>query len=438
MKKLINILMLCTVLVAYTSCKNEVDDVFDRTASERIDDALKAYNEVLKSAPNGWIMYYYGATQYGGYNVLVKFHDDATATFANERIADGQTFPTETSHYKMEQSAGAILSFDEYNSIFHYFSDPVNPDGIGTSGTGFGGDLEFRIISASEEEVVLRGKKTNCRIIMIPMPENMTWDEYLNTIKAIEEDMASANVVVTINKSDSIPTTTNSPYRRLTFTLVDENGTVTTETAPYVVTLDGYKFYSTVNLKGKSVSAFTYVPEATIYPEASDNTVELNLIVPPLNQQLINSAWYVTQEDMSPVYINKWLKMKNDCWTKESENIVYGFLGKMSTGVFGCCIRSGNYVCRANLAYTLVGEDEITGMRVTGRDSNMSYYWTSCSMSGAVETFAAIANTGTPKHFKLTTDKLKAPSWIKLVDQDDPNNVITLYSTAVSYPFGMN
>ena len=87
MKKIMNILVLCAVLVAFTSCKDEVDDVFDRTASERIDDALKSYNDILKSAANGWIMYYYGATQYGGYNVLVKFHDDNTATFANERIA---------------------------------------------------------------------------------------------------------------------------------------------------------------------------------------------------------------------------------------------------------------------------------------------------------------------------------------------------------------
>lgn len=437
MKKIMNFLMLCALVVAFTSCKNEIDDIFDKTATERIDEALKSYNDILKSAPNGWIMYYYGATQYGGYNVLVKFNDDATATVANERIANGASFPTETSHYKMVQSAGVVLSFDEYNSIFHYYSDPVNPEGIGTDGTGFDGDLEFRVISASAEEVVLMGKKTNRRIVMVPMPQNMGWDEYLNRIKAIEKDMTSANVVLTINATDSIPTTTNSPYRRFSFTLTDEKGVVTTKTAPYVVTLDGYKFYTSVDLKGKKVENFKYIPQAMIYPEADDESVELRCIIPPINRQLVNSAWYVKKDDLSPVYIDKWLKMSYACWTNESENIYYGFLGNMSTNAFGCCIRSGNYVCRATISYTLVGDDEIKDLRVSAQDNNMKYYWTSCSMSEAVETFAAISSDGTPKHFKLTTDFLKAPSWIRLVDQNNPDNVITLYSSAVNYPFGM-
>ena len=102
------------------------------------------------------------------------------------------------------------------------------------------------MISASNELIELSGKKTNRRIYMVPMPANMIWDEYLCEIKRIEADMACANVVVTINKTDSIATTTNSPYRRFTFTLVDENGVVTTKSAPYIVTLDGYKFYSSV------------------------------------------------------------------------------------------------------------------------------------------------------------------------------------------------
>ena len=129
--------------------------------------------------------------------------------------------------------------------------------------------------------------------------------------------------------------------------------------------------------------------------------------------------------------------MKEDCWKNEGENIMYGFLGKMSTNDFGCCIRSGNYICRATISYTLVDEDVIADLRVTAQDNNMKYYWTSCSMSGAVQTFASISQSETPKRFKLTTDFIKAPSWVRLTDMDDPNNVITLYSQVLNYPFGM-
>ena len=427
--------MVCALVVAFSSCKNEVDDVFDQTATQRIDAALASYNDVLKSAPNGWIMYFYGSQQYGGYNVLMKFNGDATATIANERISENGAFPTETSHYKLEQSSGVILSFDEYNSVFHYYSDPVNPEGIGTNGVGFGGDLEFRILSATTERIEMLGKKTLNKIIMTPMPQNMGWDEYLNKIKEIETDMTAANVYISLD-GDSIPTATNFPYRRFTFT-VNDNGVTTTETAPYVVTLDGFDFYKPVEMKGKTLKHFNYVPQAMNYPEAADNTVELRCVVPPLNQQFIGSAWYVKQEDLSSPYIGNWLKMKEDCWKNEGENIMYGFLGKMSTNDFGCCIRSGNYICRATISYTLVDEDVIADLRVTAQDNNMKYYWTSCSMSGAVQTFASISQSETPKRFKLTTDFIKAPSWVRLTDMDDPNNVITLYSQVLNYPFGM-
>ena len=63
MKKLMNIMMVCAVMAVFTSCKNEVDDVFDKTATERINAALTSYNDILKSASNGWIMYFYGSQQ---------------------------------------------------------------------------------------------------------------------------------------------------------------------------------------------------------------------------------------------------------------------------------------------------------------------------------------------------------------------------------------
>ena len=461
MKKIMNILMLCAVLVAFTSCKDEVDDVFDQTASERIDTALKSYNEILKSAPNGWIMYYYGATTYGGYNVVVKFHDDATATVANERIARANggelTFPTERSHYKLVQSSGVVLSFDEYNRVFHYYSDPLNPDGIGTAGTGFDGDLEFRVISASNELIELSGKKTNRRIYMVPMPIDMTWDTYLNKIKTIESDMACANVVVTINKTDSIATTTNSPYRRFTFTLVDENGVVTTKSAPYIVTLEGYKFYTSVDLKGKKVEQFNYVPSSVTYPEASDNTVELNCIIPPINKQLVSSVWYFKGDGMSDSNYALW-RAYNEAGVKQFPT--YGYLRDVAIGQyssygnipanFGLTAHT-QYYQHYRFEYELIDDDKIRIPIVsTFAGLNGAYFlqYLGSTLAPCIGLFTELHYTpsngkivatggtkvGEPHTFTLETDYLKAPTYIKMTRDDGEVFIVT--PTVNSYPFG--
>lgn len=445
--------MLCAVFAAFTSCKNEVEDVFDKTATERINTALISYNDILKSAPNGWIIYFYGSQQYGGYNVLMKFHDDATATIASERISNNGVFPSERSHYKLEQSAGVVLSFDEYNSIFHYFSDPVNPEGIGTNGVGFGGDLEFRIIKATNERIDLLGKKTLNRMVMVPMPAGMDWNDYLNKIKEIESDMSAANVYVSVN-GDSIPTATNSPYRRFTFTL-NEDGNITTKTAPYVVTLEGYKFYSKVTLNGKEVEQFTYLPNTMEYPESSDNSVQLRLVVPALNQQLVDGWWYLYEGGMSAANAELW---KTYARTVSASQPTWTFLRYVQIGLYESSKTFGltgtnSYTHHYNIKYTLEGDNKIKFEQVTNfAGLNGAYFlrYYGATLAPCIAQFTVVhynasdgtllnsggTTVGEPHTFTLETDNQKAPSYIKMTRED--GEVFTVTPTAKSYPFGQN
>lgn len=445
--------MLCAVFAAFTSCKNEVEDVFDKTATERINTALISYNDILKSAPNGWIIYFYGSQQYGGYNVLMKFHDDATATIASERISNNGVFPSERSHYKLEQSAGVVLSFDEYNSIFHYFSDPVNPEGIGTNGVGFGGDLEFRIIKATNERIDLLGKKTLNRMVMVPMPAGMEWNDYLNKIKEIESDMSAANVYVSVN-GDSIPTATNSPYRRFTFTL-NEDGNITTKTAPYVVTLEGYKFYSKVTLNGKEVEQFTYLPNTMEYPESSDNSVQLRLVVPALNQQLVDGWWYLYEGGMSAANAELW---KTYARTVSASQPTWTFLRYVQIGLYESSKTFGltgtnSYNHHYNIKYTLEGDNKIKFEQVTNfAGLNGAYFlrYYGATLAPCIAQFTVVhynasdgtllnsggTTVGEPHTFTLETDNQKAPSYIKMTREDGEVFIVT--PTAKSYPFGQN
>ena len=143
--------MLCMGLFALTACTSDVDDVFDKSAPERMDETIAAQKSILESAPYGWRAEYYGDTSYGGYNVFMKFEGD-NVTVASEQVGashkagigeDGSLI-TCTTHYKFEQSQGSVLSFDDYNYVFHYFSDPGIED-FGMKGEAFYGDLEFRV-----------------------------------------------------------------------------------------------------------------------------------------------------------------------------------------------------------------------------------------------------------------------------------------------------
>ena len=128
MRKLYNIIIAIVAIVSLASCTGEVDDIFDRSSADRMTEAIATDRQMLVDAPNGWLMQYFCENTYGGYNVFVKFNDDNTATVANEVFELGSR---ETSHYKLEQSMGVVLSFDEYNELFHFFSAPANPNGIG-------------------------------------------------------------------------------------------------------------------------------------------------------------------------------------------------------------------------------------------------------------------------------------------------------------------
>ena len=47
MKKTLNILLILALSVIYSSCSNEVDDVFDKSSALRMQEALENYKTVL-------------------------------------------------------------------------------------------------------------------------------------------------------------------------------------------------------------------------------------------------------------------------------------------------------------------------------------------------------------------------------------------------------
>ena len=94
MKRISYILLSFAALLLTASCTNEVDDLFEKSSAQRIQEAITTDQQILESASNGWVAHYYADTRYGGYNLYLKFKDDQV-TIGNELFGDS----LQTSHY---------------------------------------------------------------------------------------------------------------------------------------------------------------------------------------------------------------------------------------------------------------------------------------------------------------------------------------------------
>lgn len=427
MKKIYNLLFLLTALMTYSSCTSEVDDVFDKSSSERIEETMSNTNAILKANTKGWIMKYYANTMYGGYNVYCKFNQDKTVTVASEIYGDGKEY---SSHYKFEQSQGAILSFDEYNPIFHFFSEPANSKGVGDAGKGMLGDFEFRIQSASNDSIVMLGKKHNSKIVMIPMAEN-SWSDYYNKIVDIENNMNAQKYALNI---DGVTLKGTRSFNELVFTDPETNADIE---MPIIVTPTGYELYKPIEYKGKTIVGFTY-SEDGLWKCTSDNSVVLVKVIPPLTDTFVGNAWYVAMSNMSKLgtpYFNN----ANKGATAIGEQIYLAVFGQYtitSGSLFGLSFKSYDgstlYSGGYNFSYKKVSDDEITLEYKGTAIGDGSWYATNAKYDYMVFPFGY---SGTPRTFKLTTDDKKNPSYIIMTDESDENNVIKLLASPVNFPF---
>lgn len=257
MKKLYNICFLFALL-AFVSCSPEEEDLFDKSAAERIDAAIKEDLAVLRGAKKGWVMEYYPSESkmFGGYTILVSFNEDGTADVSCDLFAHDKVV---TSQYEVKQSTGPILTFDTYNEIFHFFSEPSNFLGIGETGKGMEGDYEFLIVDCTPQKVVLKGKKTGTEMIMTPIPENEEWIQYLGTIKEITKSAYPALYDVKVGGETQY--TVTQEYHM--FILENKDGSQ--KNLPFVYTAKGIKFYEPMVIGGHQVQTLDWDGEAMAY-----------------------------------------------------------------------------------------------------------------------------------------------------------------------------
>jgi hypothetical protein len=435
--KILIIIWLWGAASSFSSCVRHTEDIFDKPASERISEALQTCQNLLVGQTNGWVVEYYpeSTQKYGGYNLYFKF-DRQSVIVRSEIDPSGSS----ESLYTMGSDMGPAINFDTYNTVLNYFSDPAINQG-GGYGLNYEGDYEFFVVSSSETEFILKGKKTKNIIRMTPLPDNLTWDDYVQSIKAMEDEVIVPAYRMTVDGRE-ISIQKSAGFR--VFLLRTGNTTIS---APFIVTPTGIKLYQPVTILDKTLQFFTYSHSEDKIIEDRDNSI-ISFVIPPLNKYFCDYLayiyWFFQTADIGPGYLTAWNTAKTSLENEFGETLYMMWLGTIDPGYpegvsFASWDYSGDRAWYGTYAYDFdpVGEDRVTfvfdGNRTAVEGINAGYY--ASSLLGFAKIFDGKTFTLEPDVDITTNPKnLTKIAKLKFTDTTDPDNWFTVGVNTVTFP----
>ncbi|KGF43101.1 hypothetical protein HMPREF2139_01220 [Prevotella denticola DNF00960] len=405
MKKTYRLLFALTALIFTASCTPEVEDAFDKPSPDRIAEAISETKDILTAAPNGWKMAYQGSGGFGGFNILCKF-DKKDNVFCEEESDHAKA----TSHYTVQQGQGVLLSFDSFNAALHKYSDPVgkiNGKSVGKDGKGFQGDFEFRVMSCTKDSIVLEGRKHGDRVVMTPMPEDLTWDSFFTQIATVASGMSSERYNIIIDK-DTLPARMNLHTLHTT----DKNGKAVT--IPFIYTPQGIEVLKADSLNGRKLTAFTYSTDDK-WVDPNDKSVMLSpRDITPL-EAFFSDNWTINVGYSSTAEMNVWKAAAAYAASKNMEIVTVYF--STTPGFLSLSSYVGDNWGNLRTLYSTSGKDQITikGFRPnpkgTANERNGAVFYNQYKLKDIANTFLV---NGQATDYTLSIDNPKHPLWLRM------------------------
>ena len=285
MKKYLNIAALALVAVSallMSSCKNEVDEIFDEDAVARLAKAQAEYVNILTSNGGKWQLEYYANDEEPGYVYLMTFSTNGSVVISgmNKWIAYVQgsgssstmgstpVYGSATSLWDVITDNGPVLTFNSYNPYFHLFADPYDiPDATGgamqddsndESGRGHEGDYEFTIMKFSGDTMYLSGKKSGLDMIMTRVSSTIDDEIYMNEVTAQADSFFHAKIPqVYINLPNGVRwIVKDSATSILKMFREDADEISTAEYHNVIIKRDGLSFMTPITLDGYVIQNF--------------------------------------------------------------------------------------------------------------------------------------------------------------------------------------
>ena len=405
MKKTYRLLFALTALVFTASCTPEVEDAFDKPSPDRIAEAISETKDILTAAPNGWKMAYQGSGGFGGFNILCKF-DKEDNVFCEEESDHAKA----TSHYTVQQGQGVLLSFDSFNAALHKYSAPVgkiNGKSVGKDGKGFQGDFEFRVMSCTKDSIVLEGRKHGDRVVMTPMPEDLTWDSFFTQIATVASGMSSERYNIIIDK-DTLPARMNLHTLHTT----DKNGKAVA--IPFIYTPQGIEVLKADSLNGRKLTAFTYSTDDK-WVDPNDKSVMLSpRDITPL-EAFFSDNWTINVGYSSTAEMNVWKAAAAYAASKNMEIVTVYF--STTPGFLSLSSYVGDNWGNLHTLYSTSGKDQITikGFRPnpkgTANERNGAVFYNQYKLKDIANTFLV---NGQATDYTLSIDNPKHPLWLRM------------------------
>ena len=205
-KRIYPVFLLLASVFMLTACVSEEDDIFDKSAAERLNEISGIYVNRLCDSPGGWVMEYYPYTDNEdmntgvGYLIMNRFHDNQSVYSLMKNKATNNAVMNDSSAWEVITDMGPVLTFNTYNKCFGRFTDPYD-DYILTpgryddeSGKGLQGDYEFVMVDVPEggDHIMLKGKKRGVYQRLTRVPVGTDFETYIDDMKKFTDSYFQA------------------------------------------------------------------------------------------------------------------------------------------------------------------------------------------------------------------------------------------------------
>jgi len=430
MKKYFNISLLLVLALAFaaTSCKNEVDDIFDKDAVTRLDDIVDEYYGILTKDGDStkWQLEYFANEDEPGYVYVMTFYKNGSVRMSgmNEWIGNVNGNGTGTIDYGTAVSLwdiitdnGPVLSFNTYNKYFHLFASPEDIPSLSeedTDETGYGhsGDYEFDLMKYSNDTLYLTGKKHEIDMIMTRISNTTDDKVYMNEVVAMADSFFNSHIPhvyivlpdgnrwIVEDGASSILTMYNEKRDRIT----------TMETHNVIITHDGLSFMEPVELDGYVVQNFRRQADGSLLCRDDNQTImiadELADVV--MNQSLV---WRFDLKDIGGEFTTCLSNLSSQLTAYNKSSLVYiQSAYNLSLGKYTLTFNVKKGATKYNPTYYFnierVGDTQIKFAFESEGDAAGKVYATKCP---AIQDMINLFNGNT---FNLDATSLLAPTTI--------------------------
>lgn len=432
MKKIFFYIMFAVAGLSLQSCLHDDDEIFDKPAAERINEAVANAKEVLTSSQEGWVMHYYVGREYayGGLNLAMKFTDGKVQMYNETAKKSDGSYISAVSTYKITRDQGPVLAFDTYNDLLHVYGDPA---GSGpTDVDGWEADYEFVIMNISEDQntITLQGKKFNNTIVLERL--NRPVAEYFDAATKMAESLTNAGIIAyTVGDKKAKFYPGSSEY---SVKYVDDKGEVASLTVPYTSTDKGLLFNEPIELFGDTLKGINAKDTATVNNVLTANTIVVSndesktfSLSKDLSDIFQAGNWYLALSNMGEVAGPGLQSFIDGCKDSEGEDLSYCYIGTYKGNYGFYFLSGGRYYGVATFAVDApINEPDVITFDFNGYVNNATYYALFCNFEDAYKPFLTT--------FKLSPDDVNNPTVMTLTDQNNAKNVIKLVKDPVLYP----